>query len=77
MTAYVIAALQSAPFPGWYLKDVGSVDAHWTPAPEEALRFTSFSAAMTYWNSVPPGLGAYFPVSVEEVPGHGVPRTYQ
>lgn len=65
--AYVIAASQSAPFPGWYLKDVGMIDAHWTPAPEEAMRFASPAAAMTYWSSVPPGLAAYFPVSAAEV----------
>jgi hypothetical protein len=61
---YVIAASQSAPFPGWYLKSVGSVDAYWTPAQAEAMRFTSPAAAMGYWNSVPPGLGAFFPVEV-------------
>ena len=65
VVAYVIAASPSAPFPGWYLKNVGSVDAHWTPEPGEAMRFPSSAAAMTFWNSVPPGLGAYFPVQVE------------
>jgi hypothetical protein len=68
MPGYVIAASPSAPFPGWYLKSVGSVDAYWTPAPAEAMRFTSSAAAMTYWDSVPPGLGAFFPVSAEEAP---------
>lgn len=65
--AFVLKASQSAPFPGWYLKDVGSTDAYWTPAPQEAMRFASPAAAMTYWDSVPPGLAAYFPVLAEEV----------
>jgi hypothetical protein len=65
---YVIRAAQSAPFPGWYLKSAGSTDAYWTPAPADAVRFTSFAAAVNYWDSVPPGLGAFFPVSVEEAP---------
>lgn len=67
--AYVIEAAQSAPFPGWYLKSVGSVDAYWTPRPGEALQFASPAAAMTFWDSVPWGLGAYFPVSPREAPG--------
>lgn len=67
--AYVIEASQLAPFPGWYLKSVGSVDAYWTPRPGEARLFASFDEAMTFWNSMPPGLGAFFPVSVREVPG--------
>ena len=65
MTAHVIQSLPTAPFPGWYLKSVGSVDAYWTPDLGEAMRFTSAYAAWTYWDSVPPGLGAYFPVTVE------------
>lgn len=69
VVAYVIAASPSAPFPGWYLKNVGSVDAHWTPEPGEAMRFPSSAAAMTFWNSVPPGLGAYFPVQIRECEG--------
>jgi hypothetical protein len=72
--AFVIRASQSAPYPGWYLKDVGSVDAHWTPAPEEAMRFASLAAAMTYWSSVPWGLAAYFPVSAEEFRPDGPAR---
>lgn len=69
-TRYVIKARTSSPAPGCYLQRVESTYSDWTPDLGEAMRFTTAAAANIYWASVPPGLGASFPVTVEAASGN-------
>lgn len=66
MSGYVIVAY-AGPYAGWYLKHVGSTTADWTETQGDAIRFPSQDAAFTFWASVPPALGAAFPIQVQEL----------